>query len=164
MRKATISALMVTASVLAFATPAFAQTATTPAPAPAEDSGGIEDIIVTAQRRAENIQDVSLAIQAITAEGLARSGVTDVTRLELISPGVTFARYGTDAKISLRGANSNNTFLDSSPSVGVFIDGVYRPRAAQQTRAFFDVERVEILKGPQGTLYGRNTLAGAVNL
>ena len=164
MRKATISALMVTASALTLAAPAFAQTATTPAPTPVEDSGGIEDIIVTAQRRAENIQDVSLAIQAITAEGLERSGVTDVTRLELISPGVTFGRYGADAKISMRGSNSNNTFLDASPAVGLFVDGVYRPRAAQQTRAFFDVSRLEILKGPQGTLYGRNTLAGAVNL
>lgn len=165
MRKAMISALIVTASSLALSTPAFAQTATAPAAETAEqDNSGVEDIIVMAQRRAENIQDVSIAIQAITAEGLTRSGITDVTRLELISPGVTFARYGADSKISLRGANSNNTFLDSSPSVGVFVDGVYRPRAAQQTRAFFDVERLEILKGPQGTLYGRNTLAGAVNL
>lgn len=136
-----------------------------PAVATAEtEDGGLEDIVVTAQRRAENIQDVSIAIQAITAEGLARSGITDVTRVELITPGVTFARYGADSKISLRGANSNNTFLDAAPSVGVFVDGVYRPRASQQTRAFFDVERLEVLKGPQGTLYGRNTLAGAVNL
>lgn len=143
---------------------AGAQTTTTVPTNATTEREGLEDIIVTAQRRPENIQDVSLAIQAITAEGLARSGVTDVTRLELISPGVTFGRYGADAKISIRGANSNNTFLDSSPAVGIFIDGVYRPRAAQQTRAFFDVARLEILKGPQGTLYGRNTLAGAVNL
>lgn len=154
-----IAAMLVT---LATAAPALAQA---PAAAPpAADAGGIGDIVVTAQRREENIQDVGLAIQAITAEGLARSGIVDVSRLELITPGVTFARYGADSKISLRGANSNNTFLDSAPSVGVFVDGVYRPRAAQQTRAFFDVQRVEILKGPQGTLYGRNTLAGAVNL
>jgi outer membrane receptor protein involved in Fe transport len=155
--------LLATTALLA--TPAMAQVAAPPSAADAPaDTGGLEDIIVTAQKRAENIQDVSFAIQAITAEGLARSGIQDVSRLELISPGVTFARYGADAKISLRGANSNNTFLDSAPSVGVFVDGVYKPRASQQTRAFFDVQRVEILKGPQGTLYGRNTLAGAVNL
>lgn len=158
MRKLTIVRLLGTASMLAVTQPSLAQTAEP------EETSGLEEIIVTAQKRAENIQDVSLAIQAITAEGLVRSGITDVSRLELISPGVTFARYGTDAKISLRGANSNNTFLDSSPSVGVFIDGVYRPRAAQQTRSFFDVSRLEILKGPQGTLYGRNTLAGAINI
>ena len=152
-------------AAIAIAHPALAQSGgTAPAAAPAAATTGLEDIIVTAQRRAENIQDVSIAIQALTAEGLVRSGIADVSRLELISPGVTFARYGTDAKISIRGANSNNTFLDSAPSVGVFVDGVYRPRASQQTRAFFDVARLEILKGPQGTLYGRNTLAGAVNL
>ncbi len=155
-----MSALVATGSMLALAQAASAQT-TAPA---AATSGGIEDIIVTAQKRPENIQNVSIAIQAITAEGLVRSGITDVTRIDLVTPGVTFARYGTDSKISMRGANSNNTFLDSAPSVGVFVDGVYRPRASQQTRAFFDVDRLEILKGPQGTLYGRNTLAGAVNL
>ena len=158
MRKLTIVRLLGTASILAVAQPSLAQT-TEP-----EDTNGLEEIIVTAQKRAENIQDVSIAIQAITAEGLVRSGISDVTRIDLITPGVTFARYGADSKISVRGANSNNTFLDSSPSVGVFVDGVYRPRAAQQTRAFFDIARVEVLKGPQGTLYGRNTLAGAVNL
>ena len=156
--------LIATTSTLAFAAPVWAQSPpATPVPVATEEAG-IETVIVTAQRRAENIQDVSIAIQAITAAGLARSGISDVARLDLITPGVTFARYGADSKISMRGANSNNTFLDSSPSVGVFVDGVYRPRAAQQTRAFFDVARVEILKGPQGTLYGRNTLAGAVNL
>lgn len=160
MRRITKFTLATSIAALAVSTAAGAQTAAPPAPA----SDGLEDIIVTAQRRPENIQDVSLAIQAITAEGLVRSGITDVTRVDLITPGVTFARYGADSKISVRGANSNNTFLDSSPSVGVFVDGVYRPRAAQQTRAFFDVSRIEILKGPQGTLYGRNTLAGAVNL
>lgn len=139
---------------------AAAQQPATAAPA----AGGLEEIVVTAQRRAENIQDVSLAMQAITGEGLLRSGITDVSRLDPVTPGVTFARYGADSKISMRGANSNNTFLDAAPSVGVFVDEVYRPRASQQTRAFFDVQRVEILKGPQGTLYGRNTLAGAVNL
>lgn len=128
------------------------------------DDGGLEEIVVTAQKRPENIQDVSLAIQAVTAEGLAKSGITDITRIELITPGLTFAFGGNDAKIALRGANSNATFQDNSSVVGVFVDGVYKPRSSQQTRAFFDVERLEVLKGPQGTLYGRNTLAGAINL
>ena len=126
--------------------------------------GVIEEVIVTAQKRAENIQDVSIAIQAVTAERLAKSGITDVSRIELITPGLTFAFGGNDAKIALRGANSNATFQDNSSVVGVFVDGVYKPRASQQTRAFFDVARLEVLKGPQGTLYGRNTLAGAINL
>lgn len=146
--------------------PAAAQSTADPATVTTQESstGGLEDIIVTAQKRPENIQDVSLAIQAITAEGLAKAGITDVTRLSTITPGLTFANGGNDAKIALRGANSNATFQDNSSVVGVFVDGIYKPRAAQQTRSFFDVARVEVLKGPQGTLYGRNTLAGAINL
>lgn len=137
-----------------------------PAAATASESndGGLEEIIVTAQKRAENIQSVSIAIQAVTSEGLVKAGITDVTRLEQIAPGVTYAFGGNDAKIAIRGANSNATFQDNSSVVGVFVDGVYKPRASQQTRSFFDVARLEVLKGPQGTLYGRNTLAGAINL
>lgn len=146
--------------------PGAAQSTADPAGLTARESsdGGLEDIIVTAQKRPENIQDVSLAIQAITAEGLAKSGITDVARIEQVTPGLTFAFGGNDAKIALRGANSNATFQDNSSVVGVFVDGVYKPRASQQTRSFFDVARLEVLKGPQGTLYGRNTLAGAINL
>ena len=145
--------------------PSQATSTADPAASTAEESGGdLEDIIVTAQRRPENIQDVSISIQAITAEGLVKSGITDITRVELVTPGLTFAYGGNDAKIALRGANSNATFQDNSSVVGVFVDGIYKPRASQQTRAFFDVARLEVLKGPQGTLYGRNTLAGAINL
>ena len=124
----------------------------------------IENIVVTAQKREEDVQRVGISVQAITAEGLARAGIDDVSRLEQIAPGLVFAKGGNDAKIAVRGANSNSTFADNTSIVGVFVDGVYKPRASQQTRAFFDVERVEILKGPQGTLYGRNTLGGAINL
>ncbi len=163
------SLLAIAISSLAAPVAAQAQSATSTADpaattAAADGKTGLEDIIVTAQKRAENIQDVSLSIQAITAEGLARAGITDVSRIELITPGLTFAFGGNDAKIAIRGANSNATFQDNSSVVGVFVDGVYKPRASQQTRAFFDIERLEVLKGPQGTLYGRNTLAGAINL
>ena len=132
--------------------------------APPGNVATVEEIVVTAQKREENIQKVSISVQAITAEGLARAGIDDVARLEQIAPGLVFAKGGNDAKIAVRGANSNSTFADNTSIVGVFVDGVYKPRASQQTRAFFDVERVEILKGPQGTLYGRNTLGGAINL
>ncbi len=124
----------------------------------------IEEIIVTAQKRAENIQDIGLAVTAIGSNDLAKGGVNDATRIGLLVPGVNFAFIGNDAKFNVRGANSNNTFGDNASIVGVFTDGVYKPRASQQTRQFFDVERVEFLRGPQGTLYGRNTFAGAMNL
>lgn len=124
----------------------------------------VDEIIVTAQKRAESVQDVSASINAFDEAALEKAGVTDVTRIDLLVPGVNFAFIGNDAKFNVRGANSNNTFNDASSIVGVFVDGVYKPRASQQTRSFYDIERLEFLKGPQGTLYGRNTLAGALNL
>ncbi len=125
---------------------------------------GIEEIVVTANKRAENLQDVSLSVSAFNEEALARGGIEDVSRLELLVPGVNFAFTGNDAKFNVRGANSSNTFGDNSSIVGAFVDGVYKQRASQQTRAFFDISSVEFLRGPQGTLYGRNTFAGALNL
>ena len=128
----------------------------------AEEDSGI--IIVTANKREQSIQDVSSSIQAFDAEALDNSGINDVSRLELVTSGVNFAFTGNDAKFNVRGANSSNTFADNSSIVGAYVDGVYKARASQQTRAFFDVQRVEFLKGPQGTLYGRNTFAGALNV
>lgn len=130
-----------------------------------DDAGwGIEEVIVTAQKRQEGLQDIGQSVQAITAEGMDKAGLNDISRLELIGAGISFGTYGNDAKIAIRGTNSNNTYGDNASVVGLFVDGVYKPRASQQTRAFYDVERLEVLKGPQGTLYGRNTFGGAINL
>lgn len=124
----------------------------------------LEEITVTAQKREQNLQDVGISVTAIDAQAMSRAGIEDISRIELVTPGVSYGFIGSDAKIAIRGANSNNTFADNSSIAGFFIDGVYRPRASQQSQAYFDVERIEVLKGPQGTLYGRNTFAGAVNL
>ena len=124
----------------------------------------LEEIIVTATKRAESVQDVGLSVQVFDESLLRQGGINDVSRLELLVSGVNYAFVGNDAKFNVRGANSSNTFGDAASIVGTFVDGVYKPRASQQSRAFFDVERVEFLKGPQGTLYGRNTFAGALNL
>ena len=124
----------------------------------------IDEIIVTAQKREENVQDVSISVTALNEKLLELGGIDDVSRLELVTPGVNFAFAGNDAKFNVRGANSTNTFGDNSSIVGAFQDGVYKARASQQTRGFYDVSSVEFLRGPQGTLYGRNTFAGALNL
>ncbi|MEM1411553.1 MAG: TonB-dependent receptor, partial [Pseudomonadota bacterium] len=124
----------------------------------------IEEIVVTAEKRAESIQDVSISVSAFNEETLALGGIDDVSRLELLVPGLNYAFAGNDAKFNVRGANSTNTFGDNASIVGAFVDGVYKQRASQQTRAFFDVTGVEFLRGPQGTLYGRNTFAGALNV
>lgn len=124
----------------------------------------IEEITVTAEKREESLQDVSISVSAFNEEALELGGITDVSRLELLVPGMNYAFAGNDAKFNVRGANSTNTFGDNSSIVGAFVDGVYKARASQQTRAFFDVRAVEFLRGPQGTLYGRNTFAGALNV
>jgi len=124
----------------------------------------IDEIIVTAEKREENVQDVSISVTALNEKLLELGGIDDVSRLELVTPGVNFAFAGNDAKFNVRGANSSNTFGDNSSIVGAFLDGVYKARASQQSRGFFDVSSVEFLRGPQGTLYGRNTFAGALNV
>ncbi|MEH6583119.1 MAG: TonB-dependent receptor [Halioglobus sp.] len=140
-------------------------TALLPSLAYAQEGGfALEEVVVTAQRREQNLQDVGVSVTALTSQDMARAGIEDISRIELVTPGVSYGFVGSDAKIAIRGANSNNTFGDNSSVAGFFVDGVYRPRASQQSQAYFDVSRIEILKGPQGTLYGRNTFAGAVNL
>ncbi len=124
----------------------------------------IEEVLVTAQRREENVQEIGISITALSEAELKNAGIYDVSRINYLVPGVNYAFAGNDAKFNVRGANSTNTFSDNSSIVGTFVDGVYKPRASQTTASFFDVERVEFLMGPQGTLYGRNTLAGAMNL
>ena len=124
----------------------------------------IDEIVVTAEKREESLQDVSISVTAFNEELLQLGGIDDVSRLELLVPGLNYAFAGNDAKFNVRGANSTNTFGDNSSIVGAFVDGVYKARASQQTRAFFDVSSLEFLRGPQGTLYGRNTFAGALNV
>ncbi len=130
------------------------------------DSGGfyMDTIMVTAQKREQDLQDVSISITALDAEDLDDAGITDISRMYLVTPGMNYGFYGADAKIAIRGAHSNNTYGDNQSIAGFYVDGVYRPRPSQQSQGYFDVERVEVLKGPQGTLYGRNTFSGAINL
>ncbi len=104
-----------------------------------QDSGLIEEIIVTAQKRAESVQDIGLSITALDAEGLARFGIVDASRLGFAVAGLTYATAGNDVKFNLRGANSTNTFADNGSIVGAYVDGVYKAHDSQKSRAFFDV-------------------------
>jgi iron complex outermembrane receptor protein len=143
-----------------------AAAALNPVAAIAQEGGGfaLEEVIVTAQKREQNLQDVGISVTALDQRQMDRAGITDISRLDLVTPGMSYGFIGADSKVAMRGANSNNTFGDNSSIAGFFLDGVYRPRASQQSQAYFDVARIEVLKGPQGTLYGRNTFAGAINL
>jgi iron complex outermembrane recepter protein len=128
----------------------------------ANTKAGIEEIVVTAQRREENLQDVPISVSAFTAEQMAARGTTDISRLEGQVPGFTFGRSGSDARPAIRGVRTENVGVNGDTTIGFFIDGVYQSRASQATTGFVDIERVEVQRGPQGTLYGRNTFGGNI--
>ncbi len=136
-------------------------------PAPGAPQMVIEEIIVTATRRERSIQEVSLAVSAYSAEQLELSGVTDIQQLMRIAPSLNLTTgqgetVGATARIRGIGTGSDNPGFE--PAVGLYVDGVYRNRAGVGFNELGAIERVEILRGPQGTLFGRNASAGVVSI
>lgn len=123
-----------------------------------------EDIIVTAQKRAENLQDVPISVNAFTGSTLENIGVTGVQSLQFATPGLVFNRTGPSAQPYIRGIGTRLSQGGLEPSVAVYLDGRYEPLSSAVMAEMADVERVEVLKGPQGTLYGRNATAGAIRI
>ena len=142
--------------IVLMAAPAIAQDVSAP------QTGDM--IIVTAQKRSENIQDVPIALTAISGDRLIAAGITDLSGLDRLVPGLQFGQSGNDARPAIRGARTENISNQQDPVVSFFVDGVYRSRTSQALAAFTDVARVEVLRGPQGTLYGRNSFGGAINV
>ncbi|WP_321389464.1 TonB-dependent receptor [Emcibacter sp.] len=130
----------------------------------------IEEIVVTAQKRTENIQDVPIAVSAFSAEALANSGISEVSQLANLSPNVTldagtpFSGSSSVLAAYIRGIGQNDFAFNLDPGVGIYVDGVYLARTVGANASLLDVERIEILKGPQGTLFGRNSIGGAVSI
>ena len=151
--------IMALAAALA-ATTATAQTA---GGAAASDNA-VAEVIVTAQRKSENLQDVPLAITAVSGATLAQKNITDVTRLQDIAPGLSVGRSGSDARPNIRGINTEAIGANSDPRIAFYVDDVYQSRTSQALAAFVDLERVEVQRGPQGTLYGRNSFGGNIAL
>jgi iron complex outermembrane recepter protein len=133
-------------------------------PQNAPQAGDVGEIIVTAQKRSERLMEVPISIAAATGEQLARQGITRPEDLSKIVPGLTFqkAPYGTPV-LYLRGVGVFDIGAGISPAVAVYVDQVPVPYLAMSSGAGFDVERVEVLKGPQGTLFGQNSTGGAIN-
>jgi iron complex outermembrane receptor protein len=123
----------------------------------------LEEVIVTATKRAEGMQDVPIAISVVSGDRIEQQGVSNLEELSLYIPSVHIGQSGGNNQVFIRGIGSgNNTGFEQS--VGTFVDGVYFGRARNSQAAFLDLERVEILKGPQSTLFGKNTVAGAINI
>jgi len=133
----------------------------------AEDDSGqavIAEIIVTAQKRSENIQDVPISITAVTRDQLINAGVTDTSQLSKLVPGFTYQQssYGTPV-YTIRGIGFYDTSVGISPAVSVYLDQAPLPYSVMARGAILDVNQVEVLKGPQGTLFGENSTGGAIN-
>lgn len=120
----------------------------------------LEEVVVTAQKRTTNLQDTPIAITAYSGEILARFGVTDAADLNGKSPNLHIGKNGPNMEISVRGINSTNNVESGDPAAAFHIDGIYLARPIAASAVFYDLERVEVLNGPQGTLYGRNATAG----
>jgi outer membrane receptor protein involved in Fe transport len=176
---------LLSAGLMAVATPAFAAQPQSPQPdqqpSPTNsgteqgavqdgdavvDNGGAPDIVVTAQGRRQVLQDVPLAVSAVSGETLQNSGASDIRQLNQLAPSLLVSSTGTEANASPRirgiGTVGDNPGLESS--VAVFIDGVYRSRAGAGLNELGEIERIEVLRGPQGTLFGRNASAGLIHV
>src|SRR5271154_6886990 len=140
------------------------------APGSSAQSDSLEEVIVTAQRRSENIQNVPIAISAFTGETLQSRNLFDVTEIGNLSPGVNLdagAPFSGDRSVlsaSIRGIGQDDFAFNLNPGVGVYLDGVYLARTIGSNLQLLDVERIEVLKGPQGTLFGANTIGGAISI
>ena len=149
----------------AWSTIASAASAQEAPAAAAGDSLSVEQVVVTARRREESLKDVPVAVSAFSAEKLERSGGTDITVLSQTTPNITVqtARGSNSTLISyIRGVGQQDPLWGFEPGVGLYVDDVYIYRPQGAVLDIFDIERIEVLRGPQGTLYGRNTIGGAI--
>lgn len=166
------TSLLATAAALLFAPAALAQDAAAPASEPAaqdapaaEPEQGLGDIIVTAQKRSESVRNVPVAISAFGGEALERANITQIFDLPRLAPSlrVDLGARSNLTRITIRGiGSSGGTAVE--PSVGSFVDGVYIPREGMAKASYYDIDSIEVLRGPQGTLFGRNASVGAISL
>lgn len=134
----------------------------------AAESGQLEEVIVTAQYRRENLQDTPIAITAVQGDRLEEQSITNVQELGRLIPNANFvqpgAGNGPNATIGMRGVNTTDFIYTTDPGVGVYVDDVYHGTLTGSDMDLLDLDRVEVLRGPQGTLFGKNSLGGAIRL
>ena len=151
------------------AAPAIVMAQTSPAEQSSQE-GGLAEITVTAQKRSENLQDTPIAITAVTGATLEAKGRGDIAELGQMTPNLVFnttapvSGVSSGAVVFIRGIGQTDFQLTTDPGVGTYVDGVYVARSVGGVLDVLDLERVEVLRGPQGTLFGRNTIGGAISL
>ena len=167
---ATTLALGVSACAL-FSAPAIAQSEQAPLPADeaatkeaaATQADDKNTIVVTADRREQKLQDYAGTAAAFSGDTLKSRGIQDITDMNDVLPGLSVANNGNNIEVYIRGVGSSNNTELGDPAAATHFDGVYIPRPAGIGSAFFDIQRVEVNVGPQGTLRGRNATAGSIN-
>ena len=160
---------------LVFAVPAYTQTlpstpapsdASAPQPAPAVQapaaSGGLQEIVVTAQKRSENLQTVPIAVTAASGAELTSRGITSSLQLNTVAPGLNIRTTAGSFQPSIRGVGTSSNVVENP--VALYIDGVYLPQQREGLRQLEDIEQIAVLKGPQGTLFGRNATGGVIQI
>lgn len=136
-------------------------------PTRSDQPAALEEVVVTAQRTSENLQRSPVAVTALTAQSLAARQITSIRDLSASIPNTLISAptaVSNAARIYIRGAGQDNSGILADPAVAIYVDGVYMPRTNGALFDFSDVDRVEVLRGPQGTLYGRNASGGAINI
>ena len=146
-------------AVLAIPAASLAQTP------PGSEVVGLEEVVITAQKRQQSLQDVPLSVSAFTADRLSEGRMADIRAIVDFTPGFSGnTEDGFTDALSIRGIATNDFGIGGDPSVAAFVDGIWSGRTGGVMTSMFDVERVEVIKGPQGTLFGRNSIAGAVSI
>ena len=159
--------LAASAIVAGFAIPALGQSAAPATQNASAQGGGLEEIVVTAERREEKLRDVPIAVTSFNSANLQSRNITDIRGIQGFIPNVAIVQspgYQTEADIAVRGGVTINPAPYWDPTAGLYVDGIYIPKAIGNVTDLADLDHVEVLRGPQGTLYGRNTLGGAVNI
>ncbi|HEX8058272.1 MAG TPA: TonB-dependent receptor [Novosphingobium sp.] len=148
------------------AAPAMAQTAEPAAAPAAEEQGGLSDIVVTARKREETAQSVPVAVTAISEEVILQRDITSIEKIAAATPNLNVGRAsnGSGAQLTLRGIGSSSTSIGIEQSVAVVVDGAYYGQGRIIQEGFFDLKRVEVLKGPQALFFGKNATAGVISL